>query len=199
MKNRCKYLALTTLLCSSWTFASSWQIDPAHSVANFSIRHMMINNVRGEFGKMAGAVNWDDSDVTKSTAEATIDTTTINTREPKRDEHLKSADFFDVAKYPTITFKSTSVKKVGADRLQIKGDLTMHGITKPVTLEATYTNELKDPWGNTRRGASAHTKVNRKDFDLKWNKTLESGGVLVGDDVDITLDLELIKKAANKS
>jgi len=199
MKNRCKYLALTTLLCSSWTFASNWDIDPAHTTVGFSVRHMMVSNVRGEFGKVTGAVNWHDTDVTKSTAEATVDATTINTREPKRDDHLKSADFFDVAKYPTITFKSTTVKKLGADRLQIKGDLTMHGITKPVTLEATYTNEVKDPWGNTRRGASAHTKLNRKDFDLKWNKTLESGGVLVGDDVDITLDLELIKKAANKT
>jgi polyisoprenoid-binding protein YceI len=200
MKNRYNRLAVITLLCSSWAFASNWQIDPAHSTASFSIRHMMISNVRGEFGKVTGSVNWDEADVTKSTAEATIDTTTINTHEPKRDQHLKSPDFFDVAKYPTITFKSKSVKKAGADRLTITGDLTMHGVTKPVTLEATYTNdELKDPWGNTRRGASARTKLNRKDFDLKWNQTLESGGVLVGDEVDITLDLELIKKAANKT
>lgn len=200
MKNRCNRLAVITLVYSSWAYASTWQIDPAHSSASFSIRHMMISNVRGEFGKVTGSVNWDEADVTKSTAEATIDTTTINTHEPKRDQHLKSPDFFDVAKYPTITFKSKSVKKAGADRLTITGDLTMHGVTKPVTLEATYTNdELKDPWGNTRRGASARTKLNRKDFDLKWNQTLESGGVLVGDEVDITLDLELIKKAANKT
>ncbi len=199
MKNRCNRLAVITLLCSSWAYASTWQIDPAHSNASFSIRHMMISNVRGEFGKVTGSVNWDEAEVTKSTAEATIDTTTINTHESKRDEHLKSPDFFDVAKYPTITFKSTSVKKVGADRLTIAGDLTIHGVTKPVTLEATYTNEMKDPYGNTRRGASARTKLNRKDFGLKWNQTLEGGGLLVGDEVDITLDLELIKKAANKS
>jgi polyisoprenoid-binding protein YceI len=199
MNNRCNRLAVITLLCSSWVYASTWQIDPAHSNASFSIRHLMISNVRGEFGKVTGTVNWDDTDVSKSTAEATIDTTTINTHEPKRDEDLKSPNFFDVAKYPTITFKSTSVKKVGPDRLSITGDLTMHGVTKPVTLDATYTHELKDPWGNTRRGASARTKLNRKDFELKYNKTLESGGVVVGDEVDVTLDLELIKKAANKS
>jgi len=160
---------------------------------------MMISNVQGEFGKVTGTVNWDEAEVTKSTVEATIDATTINTREPKRDGHLKSPDFFDVAKYPTITFKSTSVKKVGADRLAIKGELTMHGVTKPVTLDATYTNEVKDPGGNTRRGASARTKLNRKDFGLKWNQTVEGGGVLVGDEVDIALDLELVKKAATKS
>jgi polyisoprenoid-binding protein YceI len=199
MKNRCNWLTVITLLCSSWAYASTWQIDPAHSNASFSIRHLMISNVRGEFGKVTGTINWDDTDVSKSTAEATIDTTTINTHEPKRDEDLKSPNFFDVAKYPTITFKSTTVKKVGPDRLSITGDLTMHGVTKPVTLDATYTHELKDPWGNTRRGASARTKLNRKDFDLKYNKTLESGGVVVGDEVDVTLDLELIKKAANKS
>lgn len=198
MNNRFKWLVIT-LLCSSWAYATTWQIDPAHSRAGFSIRHMMISNVTGEFGKVIGTVNWDDTDVAKSTAEATIDATTINTREPKRDEDLKSPNFFDVAKYSTITFKSTSVRKVGADRLSITGDLTMHGVTKPVTLDATYTNELKDPWGNTRRGASARTKLNRKDFGLKYNKTLESGGVIVGDEVDVTLDLELIKQAANKS
>src|SRR5258707_14528321 len=199
MKNRFNWLAVITLLCSSWVYASTWEIDPAHSSARFSIRHMMISNVQGEFGKVTGTVNWDEAEVTKSTVEATIDATTINTREPKRDGHLKSPDFFDVAKYPTITFKSTSVKKVGADRLAIKGELTMHGVTKPVTLDATYTNEVKDPGGNTRRGASARTKLNRKDFGLKWNQTVEGGGVLVGDQVDIALDLELVKKAATKS
>ncbi len=199
MKNRFNWLAVITLLCSSWVYASTWEIDPAHSSARFSIRHMMISNVQGEFGKVTGTVNWDEAEVTKSTVEATIDATTINTREPKRDGHLKSPDFFDVAKYPTITFKSTSVKKVGADRLAIKGELTMHGVTKPVTLDATYTNEVKDPGGNTRRGASARTKLNRKDFGLKWNQTVEGGGVLVGDEVDIALDLELVKKAATKS
>jgi len=160
---------------------------------------MTISNVRGEFGKVTGTVNWDDADVTKSTAEATIDATTINTHEPKRDAHLKSPDFFDVEKNPTITFKSTQVQKVGADHLKITGNLTIHGVTRPVILDATYTGIVKDPGGNTRRGASAKTKLNRKDFGLTWNKSLEAGGVLVGDEVDIALELELAKKAPNKS
>ena len=188
-----------SFLLSSWGFASTWEIDPAHSSATFSIRHMTVSNVRGEFGKVTGTVNWDDADVTKSTAEATIDTTTINTHEPKRDAHLKSPDFFDSEKYPTITFKSTHVQKVGSNHLKITGDLTMHGVTRPVTLDATYTGEVKDPGGSIRRGASATTKVNRKDFGLTWNKALEAGGVLVGDEVDIALELELAKKAPNKT
>ena len=191
--------AAISLLLSSWGFASTWQIDPAHSSATFSIRHMTVSNVRGEFGKVSGMVNWDDADVSKSTAEATIDATTINTHEPKRDTHLKSPDFFDAEKYPTITFKSTHVQKVGANHLKITGDLTMHGVTRPVTLDATYTGEVKDPGGSIRRGASATTKLNRKDFGLTWNKALEAGGVLVGDEVDIALELELAKKAPNKS
>jgi len=188
-----------SFLLSSWGFASTWEIDPAHSSATFSIRHMTISNVRGEFGKVTGTVNWDDADVTKSTAEATIDATTINTHEPKRDAHLKSPDFFDVEKNPTITFKSTQVQKAGADHLKITGNLTIHGVTRPVILDATYTGIVKDPGGNTRRGASAKTKLNRKDFGLTWNKSLEAGGVLVGDEVDIALELELAKKAPNKS
>ena len=188
-----------SFLLSSWGFASTWEIDPAHSSATFSIRHMTISNVRGEFGKVTGTVNWDDADVTKSTAEATIDATTINTHEPKRDAHLKSPEFFDVEKNPTITFKSTQVQKAGADHLKITGNLTIHGVTRPVILDATYTGIVKDPGGNTRRGASAKTKLNRKDFGLTWNKSLEAGGVLVGDEVDIALELELAKKAPNKS
>jgi len=188
-----------SFLLSSWGFASTWEIDPAHSSATFSIRHMTISNVRGEFGKVTGTVNWDDADVAKSTAEATLDATTINTHEPKRDAHLKSPDFFDVEKNPTITFKSTQVQKVGADHVKITGNLTIHGVTRPVILDATYTGIVKDPGGNTRRGASAKTKLNRKDFGLTWNKSLEAGGVLVGDEVDIALELELAKKAPNKS
>jgi len=192
--------AAVSLLLSSWGFASTLEIDPAHSSATFSIRHMTISNVRGEFGKVTGKVNWDDADVAKSTAEATIDATTINTHEPKRDAHLKSPDFFDAEKYPTITFKSTHVQKVGPNHLKITGDLTMHGVTRPVTLDATYTGEVKDPLGTaSKRGASATTKLNRKDFGLTWNKAMEAGGVLVGDEVDIALELELIKKAPNKS
>jgi polyisoprenoid-binding protein YceI len=198
MRQRSLAVAVS-LFVSSWAYASTWEIDPVHSSATFSIRHMTVSNVRGEFGKVTGTVDWNDADVTKSTVQATIDVSTLNTREPKRDGHLKSPDFFDVEKYPTITFKSTQVKKVGPNHVKVIGDLTMHGVTKPVTLDATYTGEVKDPGGNIKRGVSAKTKVNRKDFGLIWNKTLETGGVLVGDEVDIALDLELAKKAPNKS
>ncbi len=134
--------------------------------------------------------------MTKSTVEATIDATSINTNEPKRDEHLRSPDFFDTAKYPTITFKSTKVEKAGSN-LKVTGDLTMHGVTKPVVLDVDgSTAEAKDPWGNTKRGGVATTKINRKDFGLGWNKALEAGGVVVGEEVSITLDLELNKKQA---
>ncbi|ATB28131.1 YceI family protein [Melittangium boletus] len=190
-------LAAAVLAAPSFAFATEFEIDPAHSAASFSVRHMMVTNVRGAFSKVSGTVNVDDKDVTKSTVEATIDATTINTNEPKRDEHLKSADFFDTGKFPTITFKSTKVAKAGKG-FKVTGDLTMHGVTKPVVLDVTegLTPEAKDPWGNTKRGATATTKVNRKDFGLAWNKALETGGVAVGEEVTITLDLELTKKQA---
>jgi len=193
--------ALTALAMSSLASASNWEIDPAHSAAQFSVRHMMVSNVRGEFGKMSGWVNLDDKDLSRSTAEATIDTTTINTREPKRDNHLKSADFFDVEKYPTITFKSTSFKKVGPEKYKVGGDLTLHGVTKPVVLDVEAPDAVSKVQGTERRGATATTTLNRKDFGLVWNKPVETGGVMVGDQVVITLDLELVKKpgAAQKA
>ncbi|XXF76721.1 YceI family protein [Myxococcaceae bacterium GXIMD 01537] len=179
----------------SFAFAASYEIDSSHSSAQFSVKHLMVSNVRGEFGKVTGAVNFDEKDPTKSTVEATIDASTINTREPKRDEHLKSPDFFDVAKYPSITFKSKSVKKAGAGKLKVAGDLTMHGVTKEVVLDVEGpSKEIKDPWGNSKAGATATTKLNRKDFGLGWNKALETGGVVVGDEVAVTIDLELTKK-----
>jgi polyisoprenoid-binding protein YceI len=186
---------------SSAASASTWEIDPAHSAAQFTVRHMMVSNVRGEFGKTTGTVTLDDKDLSRSTAEATIDTTTLNTREPNRDKHLKSPDFFDIEKYPTISFKSTSFKKVGPEKYKVSGDLTIHGVTKPVVLDVESPETVsKDPKGNERRGATATTTLNRKDFGLTWNKPVETGGVLVGDQVTINLDLELVKKAgAEKS
>jgi polyisoprenoid-binding protein YceI len=185
------------VIAPSFAFASTYEIDSAHSSAGFSVKHMMVSNVRGEFGKVTGTVNLDDKDITKSTVEAVIDVSTINTREPKRDEHLKSKDFFDVAKYPTITFKSTSVKQAGDGKLEVAGNLTMHGVTKPVTLAVEGpAKEAKDPYGNIKSGATATTKLNRKDFGLSWNAALETGGVAVGEDVAVTIDLELNKKAA---
>ncbi|NNB89168.1 YceI family protein [Corallococcus exiguus] len=188
-------ITLLAVAAPSFAFASAWEIDSSHSGAQFAVKHMMVSNVRGTFSNVKGNVNLDDKDITKSTIEATIDATTINTNEPKRDEHLKSPDFFDTAKFPTITFKSTKVAKAGKDKLNVTGDLTMHGVTKPVTLAVEGpTAETKDAWGNVRRGAVATTKIKRSDFGLTWNKALEAGGVAVGDEVTITLDLETTKK-----
>ncbi|NRD54571.1 YceI family protein [Corallococcus exiguus] len=188
-------ITLVAVAAPSFAFASAWEIDSSHSSAQFAVKHMMVSNVRGTFSNVKGNVNLDDKDITKSTIEATIDATTINTNEPKRDEHLKSPDFFDTAKFPTITFKSTKVAKAGKDKLNVTGDLTMHGVTKPVTLAVEGpTAETKDAWGNVRRGAVATTKIKRSDFGLTWNKALEAGGVAVGDEVTITLDLETTKK-----
>ncbi|PTL83773.1 YceI family protein [Vitiosangium sp. GDMCC 1.1324] len=189
-------IAALVLAAPSFAFASEFDIDSAHSGAQFSVKHLMVSNVRGAFSKVTGKANIDEKDITKSTVEASIDATTVNTNEPKRDEHLRGADFFDTAKYPTITFKSTKVEKAG-ENLKVTGDLTLHGVTKPVVLNVEgFTTESKDPWGNTKRGGTATTKINRKDFGLAWNAALETGGVAVGEEVSITLDLELNKKQA---
>jgi polyisoprenoid-binding protein YceI len=190
-----KTLVVTILmLCPAIAYAEVWEIDPAHSQATFSVRHLMISDVRGELGKVTGTVNLDEKSVAKSSVEASVDVTAINTREAKRDAHLKGPEFFDVKKYPTITFKSKTFKKKGGKKYAIAGDLTMHGVTKPVTLEAEISQSVKDPWGMMRRGAHATTSVNRKDFGLNWNKALETGGVVVGDKIDITLDVEGVLK-----
>jgi polyisoprenoid-binding protein YceI len=174
---------------------STWEIDSAHSGAHFSVRHLMIATVRGEFRKVTGTIQMDEKDITKSRVEATIDATTIDTREERRDNHLKGADFFDVAKFPIITFTSKSVTRQGEGRFKVAGDLTMHGVTKEVVLEVEgLTQQVKDQRGNTKTGASATTKINRSDFGLTWNRAVETGGVAVSDDVSITIDLELVKK-----
>jgi polyisoprenoid-binding protein YceI len=174
---------------------STWEIDSAHSGAHFSVRHLMIATVRGEFRKVTGTIQMDEMDITKSRVEATIDATTIDTREERRDNHLKGADFFDVAKFPIITFTSKSVTRLGEGRFKVVGDLTMHGVTKEVVLEVEgLTQQVKDQRGNTKTGASATTKINRSDFGLTWNRAVETGGVAVSDEVAITIDLELVKK-----
>jgi len=176
--------------------ASVWEIDSAHSSTEFSVKHMMVSTAKGRFDKITGTLNLDDKNPTKSSIELTIDANTIDTHEPKRDGHLKSPDFFDVAKYPTITFKSTKIEKAGKGKYKVTGDLTMHGVTKPVTLAVDGpTAPLKNPFGSTSSGASATGKINRKDWGLTWNKPLEAaGGVLVGDEVTINVDLELTSK-----
>ncbi|WP_041577888.1 YceI family protein [Bdellovibrio bacteriovorus] len=173
---------------------TKWNIDPMHSSANFTIKHMMIAKVHGGFEKLTGSLSLDSSDITRSSIEAVIDASSINTREAQRDTHLKSADFFDVEKYPTLNFKSTKVEKDGDD-LKVTGDLTIHGITKEVVLAVEGpTAEMKDPYGNIKIGISATTKIKRKDFGLSWNAALEAGGVLVGDDVSISLDVQFAKQ-----
>lgn len=175
--------------------AATWQIDPDHSSFQFKVRHLMVSNVKGDFTKSKGVVTIDDNDMTNLKVEITIDAASVNTDNAKREEHLKSADFFDVAKYPTITFVSKKVVKDSPDRLKVIGDLTIHGITKEITVDVEGpTPEVKDPWGGLRRGATATTRINRKDFGLTWNKTLETGGVVVGDEVNIYVEAELVKK-----
>jgi polyisoprenoid-binding protein YceI len=174
---------------------STYNIDPSHSTASFSVKHMMIAKVHGGFEKLSGAFQYDPANLAKSSVEVTIETNSINSRDAQRDTHLRSADFFDVEKYPTITFKSTRFEGSAGD-LKIVGNLTIHGVTQPVTLVVDGpTEEMKDPWGNVKIGASATTKIKRKDFGLTWNAALEAGGLLVGDDISITLDVQFVKLA----
>jgi polyisoprenoid-binding protein YceI len=175
---------------------TTYKIDPTHSSAQFTIRHMMITNVRGSFSGVTGTVVIDDADHTQSSVEAVIDTTTLNTLDAGRDGHIKSAEFLDVEKFPTITFKSDDVEITGEGESKISGSLTIHGVSKEVVLDVEGPSaEAKDPWGNFRVGASAKTKIKRSDFGLTWSTALETGGVLLGDDLKIELDVSLIKQA----
>lgn len=188
-------LSLLALMLPGLALAAEYEIDPSHSSATFKVRHMMVSNVRGEFQNLAGTLKLDERDITRSSVEATIDAKTINTRDAKRDGHLRSADFFDVEKHPSLTFKSRRVSQKAPGKLTVLGDLTLRGVTKQVTLDVDLPEgEVKDPWGNLKRGAVATTTVNRKDFGLNWNKALEAGGMLVGDEVEITIDLQLGRK-----
>jgi len=174
---------------------SAWEIDPAHSSVQFSVRHMMVSNVRGEFRKVSGTVRGDETDPTKAQVEATIDTTSIDTRNEKRDSHLKSADFLDTEKFPTMTFKSKKIEKTGDHRYRVTGDLTLHGVTREVALDVEGPSAVvKDPMGNVHVGATATAKLNRQDFGITWSKALDGGGVMVGDDVDVTIDVEGTKE-----
>jgi polyisoprenoid-binding protein YceI len=177
---------------------ATWSVDPSHSTVGFSVRHLVISNVKGEFGKYVGKVQLDDRDVARSSVEASIDVGSIDTRSADRDGHLKSPDFFDVAKYPTITFKSTKVAKAGKDRLRVTGDLTLHGVTRPLTLDVSTGPEVKGLYGETRRGYAATAKIDRKDFGLVWNKLVEAGPA-IGDEVTLTLELEAVKDAPAKT
>jgi len=173
---------------------TTWNIDPAHSVAEFKVRHMMISNVKGQFAKVSGVLTFDESELTNSRVEAVIEAASVETRDAQRDAHLKSADFFHVEKFPTLTFKSTGISIVRDGELAVEGDLTIRGVTRKVTFSVEGpTPPAKDPWGNTRVAVAATTKINRKDYGLTWNAALETGGILVGDEVTITLDVQFVK------
>jgi len=174
-----------------------YDIDPVHSSAHFSVRHMMISNVKGEFTKVSGTVTYDPDNPGASRVEATIDVASLHTRDEQRDGHLKSPDFLDAVNFPEIKFVSKTVEPHGEGEFLAKGDLTIHGVTKEVTLQVEGpTAEMKDPWGNVKAGATATVKINRKDFGLVWNVALETGGVLVGENVSISLEVEMTRRAA---
>ena len=175
--------------------ADTWQIDSSHTSVEFTVRHMMISNVKGQFQKTTGTITANGNDPASAKIDVTIDASSVDTRVERRDAHLKSPDFLDVAKFPTIAFKSTKVEADGPGKWKVTGDLTIHGVTKPVVLEVEGSGEpIHDPMGNTRAGASATTKIKRSDFGLTWNKALETGGVMVGDEVAISIDVEAIKQ-----
>jgi len=176
------------------TPTTTWNIDPAHSIAEFKVKHMMIANVKGQFSKVSGALILDESDLANSRVEASIEAASIHTRDDQRDAHLKSADFFDIGNFPTLTFKSSRISIVKDGELSVEGELTIRGVTRNIRFAVQGpTPPTKDPWGNTRVAISAITKINRRDFGLIWNAALETGGILVGDEVTITLDVEFVK------
>ena len=186
----------TTAIASATTTAASaaWKIDPAHSAAEFTVRHMMISNVKGKFSGLSGVLKLDESDYTHSAVEVSIPAASVRTVDDKLDAHLKAADFFDVENFPTLTFKSTSIRSTGGCDYQVTGDLTIRGVTQPVTLSVSDVSApSRDPWGNQRIGLSGIAKIDRRDFGLVWNTPLDFGGMLVGDEVKITLDVQFMK------
>ena len=178
--------------------ASTWNIDPSHSAIAFSVRHLVVSKTRGRFLKWSGQIRFDPDEPAASSVEVTIDPASLDTADPQRDAHLRSADFFDVEKFPTASFRSTKVEGLAGDRYRITGNLTLHGVTKAVVLDATYEGSGKDPWGGERAGFVASTSIDRRDFGLEWNKALETGGLLVGEKVELTLEVEAVKQLAQK-
>ena len=176
--------------------AATWDIDVAHANAGFRVRHLMVSHVRGHLGPVTGTVFIDEQDPSRSRVDVSVDARGIDSREPKRDEHLRSADFLDVANHPTVTFRSTRVEAPAGPTgdLRVTGDLTIRGTTRPVKLDLEYLGRSKDPWGGQRAGFSAHAVINREDFGLTWNQALETGGVLVGKDIDIEIDAEIVAR-----
>jgi polyisoprenoid-binding protein YceI len=179
--------------------ASTWNIDPTHSAIQFAVRHMVVSKTRGRFAKWNGKLVFDPEKPEASSVEVSIDPASIDTADAQRDGHLRSPDFFDVEKFPTASFKSTRIEDAGGDRYRVTGDLTLHGVTRPVVLNATYEGTGKDPWGGERAGFSATLTIDRKDFGLEWNKALETGGLLVGEKVELTLEVEAVKQARQQA
>lgn len=175
---------------------AKWSLDPAHTLVEFSVKHMMIATVKGRFSGVEGFLEGDLPDLTTARVEASVDAASVDTREAQRDQHLRSADFFEVEKFPKLTFKSTQIDAAGGGTYKMTGDLTIRGVTRPVVFDVTFEGMGRDPWGNERAGFSATAAVNRKDFGLQWNAVLETGGVLVGDRVKIAIEAEAIKQAA---
>jgi len=188
-------IAALTLAIPVFSYGATWQIDPDHSSIQFKVRHLTVSNVKGDFGKAKGVVTLDDKDITQLKVELIIDASSVNTNHVKRDEHLRGPDFFDVAKYPTLTFVSKRVIQTDANRLKVIGDLTIRGVAREITIDVEGpTPEVKDPGGNFRRGATGTARINRKDFGMAWNRVLDTGGLVVSDEVDIYVEVELIKK-----
>ena len=187
-------LAAVLSVTSLTALAETWAVDASHSTVGFSVRHLMVSNVKGAFGKFTASVEGSPADPATAKISATIEVASVDTRDAKRDAHLGTADFFDAAKFPQMTFTSTKVEKITATTAKVTGDLTLRGVTKPVVLDVEYTQQVKNPWGKTVIGASATGKINRKDFGVNWSKSLDGGGLVVGDEVTIQLDLELVKK-----
>jgi polyisoprenoid-binding protein YceI len=177
----------------------TWNIDPSHSTIAFSVRHMVVSKTRGRFNKWSGQLHFDAQNPAASSVAVDIDPASLDTADAQRDAHLRSPDFFDVEKYPTASFRSTKVEVAGKDRYRVAGDLTVHGITQPVVLDVTYEGSGKDPWGGERAGFSATTTIERKNFGLEWNKALETGGLLVGEKVELNLEVEAVKQAAQQA
>lgn len=189
-------LALLALLTTaSSAFAATYDVDPSHTRVGFSVTHMMVSTVRGEFGVVSGTVEWDPANVAATKVNATVGVNSVDTRDPKRDEHLRSADFFDIAKFADMTLKSKSVKNITPEGFDLVGDLTIRGITKEVTFKVkTLPGDRKDPWGNMKTGTRATATINRQDFGMKWNTAIDGGGYIVGDEVTIELDIELARR-----
>jgi polyisoprenoid-binding protein YceI len=188
-------MSTTTTTAPAEAGVTTWSIDPAHTHVEFAVRHLMITTVKGRFTDVSGTVRMHDNDIAKSEVEININAASIDTREAQRDAHLRSADFLDVEKYPEITFRSKRIADVDGDQFKLVGDLFIHGVTREVTLDVTSEGRARDPWGGERAGFSAKTKIKRGDFGLTWNQSLETGGVLVGDEVKVSLEVELLRKA----